>query len=323
MNQPFHPAQMPMLITDKTQTLSEILVRWRSGNVKKIAFVPTMGALHDGHLSLVRLAKEKADKVVVSIFVNPTQFAPHEDFDTYPRDIAKDLKLLQDECVDLVYTPSEKEIYPEGAVQTVKAGKAAEGLESDFRPHFFGGVVTVVHTLFTQVQPDIAIFGEKDFQQLQVIREMVQTQNLPIEIIGAPIARDDYGLALSSRNAYLSADELEIARMLNQAIYKAAFDISSLPSSRWHAEGVGTNGIQNSQRVQPADIVDPRCLSPAAQDRGDDVEGILKEATQSLLTCGFDKVDYVTFKPEWNRVLAAAWLGKTRLIDNCTVEKSA
>jgi pantoate--beta-alanine ligase len=323
MNQPFHPAQMPMLTTDKTKTLQDIVGRWRAGDAEKIAFVPTMGALHNGHLSLVRLAKEKADKVVVSIFVNPTQFAPHEDFDTYPRDIAKDLKLLQTEGVDLVYTPSEAEIYPAGKTITTRAGQAAQGLESDFRPHFFDGVATVVHNLFKQVQPDIAIFGEKDFQQLQVIGEMVKAQSLPIEIIGAPIARDDYGLALSSRNTYLSADELEIARMLNQAIYKAAFDISFLPSSRWHAEGVGTNGIQNSQRVQPADIVDPRCLSPAAQDRGDDVEGILDEAAQSLLTCGFDKVDYVTFKPEWNRVLAAAWLGKTRLIDNCTVEKSA
>jgi pantoate--beta-alanine ligase len=292
-----------------------------------------MCALHEGHLSLVRLAKEKADKVVVSIFVNPTQFAPHEDFDTYPRDIPKDLKLLQDEGVDLVYKPDISEIYPstlslnpspfrerEGAERKGEGlQNAAQGLESDFRPHFFAGVKTVVQILFDQVQPDIAIFGEKDFQQLQVIREMVQTQNLPIEIIGAPIARDKYGLALSSRNAYLSDGELEIARMLNQAIYKAAFDISSMPSSRWHAEGVGINGIQKGQRAEPADIVDPRCLSPAAQDRGDDVNRILNEATQSLLTCGFDKVDYVIFKPEWNRVLAAAWLGKTRLIDNCTV----
>lgn len=279
MNQPFHPHQMPTLTTEKAQMLHDIINRWRKDSGVKVAFVPTMGALHDGHLSLVRLAKQKADKVVVSIFVNPTQFAPHEDFDTYPRDLPKDLKLLQMVGADLVYTPDEQEIYPEGARQTIQAGKAAESLESDFRPHFFGGVVTVVHTLFKQVQPDIAIFGEKDFQQLQVISEMVKTQKLPIEIIGAPIARDEYGLALSSRNAYLSEEELGIARMLNQAIYKAAFD------------------IQNGIAPQTA----------------------LDQATQSLLTCGFDKVDYVAFRPEWNRVLAAAWLGKTRLIDNCTI----
>lgn len=324
MNQPFHPAQRPMLTTDKAQTLQDIVTRWRGGRAETIAFIPTMGALHNGHLSLVRLAKQQADKVVVSIFVNPTQFAPHEDFDTYPRDIPKDLKLLQTEGVDLVYTPSEAEIYPstlslnpspfirerEGVQRQGEGSQnAAQALESDFRPHFFDGVKTVVKILFNQVEPDIAIFGEKDFQQLQVIREMVRFENLPIEIIGAPIARDEYGLALSSRNAYLSEEELEIARMLNQAIYNCAYKINALTSSRLERSGMEGSLLQKSSR--------------SLDYARDDVEGILNEATQSLLICGFDKVDYVAFKPEWNRVLAAAWLGKTRLIDNCEVEKTA
>ncbi len=238
----------------------------------RTGFVPTMGALHEGHLSLIRLAHQHADTVIVSIYVNPTQFAPHEDFDSYPRDIEGDLALLEKEGVSLVYLPSEGDIYPNGAEVSTKAGNAGEGLESDFRPHFFHGVATVVRHLFEQVRPDIAVFGEKDFQQLQVIQEMVATYSLPVEIIGGPIARDDHGLALSSRNAYLSEDELEIARMLNQILYKAA-----------------ENPSQES----------------------------LEEAQEMMLSAGFVKVDYVAFKPEWNRALAAGWLGKTRLIDNC------
>lgn len=240
----------------------------------RVGFVPTMGALHEGHLSLMRLASEKADTVVVSIYVNPTQFAPHEDFDAYPRDVESDLARLKAEPVDIVYLPSEADIYPDGPGVRVKAGAAAAGLETDFRPHFFDGVCTVVHRLFTLVRPDVAVFGEKDFQQFQVIREMVDAHAMGIDIIGAPIARDEYGLALSSRNAYLSADELGIARMLNQAVYFAA--------------------------EQPGD------------ER-------LEDAKEMLLRAGFDKVDYVAFKPEWRRVLAAAWIGKTRLIDNCAV----
>ncbi|MCB9982663.1 MAG: pantoate--beta-alanine ligase [Rhodospirillales bacterium] len=241
----------------------------------RVAFVPTMGALHAGHLSLMRLAKEKADKVVVSIFVNPTQFAPHEDFDTYPRDLDGDVKLLSSVGVDAVYAPSEADLYPEGAKSDQEAGAAAAGLESAFRPHFFDGVVTVVYRLFKAVQPDVAVFGEKDFQQLQVIREMVADKGLGIEIIGGPIARDEFGLALSSRNAYLSEGELEIARMLNQVI----FNVAQGPS-----------------------------------------EERLAEAEEMILQAGFDKVDYVAYRPEWKRVLVAAWLGKTRLIDNCSAQ---
>ena len=247
---------------------------------QSLAFVPTMGALHDGHISLVELAKTKAAKVAVSIFVNPTQFAPHEDFDSYPRDIESDLKKLEKAGVALVYLPQEHDIYPHGKALTVKAGKQAKGLESDFRPHFFDGVTTVVKTLFDQVRPQIAIFGEKDYQQLLVISEMVQNEGLDIQIIGAPIARDEFGLALSSRNAYLSSDELEIARMLNQVLYKAAYDIS---------------------------------------EKRDENEA-LSEANQNLLAAGFDKIDY--FSVRGHRVLCAAWLGITRLIDNTEIPKS-
>lgn len=260
-----------MIVTKSAAELAQHIDALKK-NGETLGFVPTMGALHEGHLSLMRLADEKANKVIVSIYVNPTQFAPHEDFDAYPREVDRDLEQLCNEGVALAYLPSEEDIYPNGTQATIKAGEAAKGLESDFRPHFFGGVTTVVHELFTQVRPDVAVFGEKDFQQLQVIREMVETHDMGIEIIGAPIARDEHGLALSSRNAYLSEGELEIARMLNQVMYNVA---------------------QNP------------------------TEETLKEATEMLLTTGFDKVDYISHKPEWNRVLAAAWLGKTRLIDNC------
>jgi len=264
----------------KTAQSLEAFKAFRNQLSDRIGFVPTMGALHEGHLSLVRLAKEHTDHVIVSIYVNPTQFAPHEDFDSYPRDMEGDLALLEREGVELAFLPAEADIYPGGPVTSVQAGPTHEGLESDFRPHFFHGVATVVHRLFEIVRPTHAVFGEKDFQQLQVIRDMVAQQQMGIEIIGAPIARDDHGLALSSRNAYLSEEELEIARMLNQVIYKAAHDIS---------EG------------------------------GDDVARIEQEAAQMLLTAGFDKVDYVTAKSNWSRVLAAGWVGKTRLIDNCHV----
>ena len=233
---------------------------------EKIGFVPTMGALHEGHLSLVKHVQQHAECVVVSIFVNPTQFAPHEDFDSYPRDEAEDAQKLEDVGVDILFLPTEDVLYPTGYNSSIKAGDAARELETTFRPHFFDGVVNVVHRLFNAVKPDTAVFGEKDFQQLQVLKEMVESQNLPIEIIGAPIIRDEYGLALSSRNAYLSEDELNIARQLNKILRIAA----------------------KTQNIE--------------------------EAKNVLLSAGFDKIDYI--EQRWGRILAAAWLGKTRLIDN-------
>ncbi|MFK7838740.1 MAG: pantoate--beta-alanine ligase [Bdellovibrionales bacterium] len=253
-----------MHVFDHQDALTPYIQMLKS-NGKRIGFVPTMGALHDGHLSLVEYAKNQCDQVVVSIFVNPTQFAPGEDFDVYPRDTNRDVSLLKSIGVDCVYLPDVLDIYPNGPIITVKAGDAAKGLESDFRPHFFDGVCTVVHRLFEIAQPDIAVFGEKDYQQMMVIREMVETHHLKIDIVGAPIVRDSHGLALSSRNAYLNKDEMEIARCLNVVL-------KSGPSN-----------------------------------------------AQTLLDVGFEKIDYI--EERWGRILAAAWIGKTRLIDNCEIKE--
>ncbi len=259
------PEQQEIRATSLKAELCEVIQGWKDRHLKT-GLVPTMGALHEGHLSLVKLALEKADRCVVSIFVNPTQFAPHEDFAAYPREEEKDIEKLEKAGAHLVYMPPEKEIYPQGTGTHIKAGAAAKGLESDFRPAHFNGVVNVVYRLFEQVKPDIAVFGEKDFQQLQVIKEMAEAQNLSVEIIGAPIVRDEEGLALSSRNAYLSEEELKIARQLNRVF---------------------------SETAQTGDI---------------------EAAKVKLLEAGFDKIDYI--EPRWNRILSAAWLGKTRLIDN-------
>ncbi len=231
-----------------------------------IGFVPTMGALHDGHMTLIEKAKEHASCTVVSIFVNPTQFAPHEDFDSYPREASEDAKKLAEAGVDILFLPNEDVLYPDGYATDIKAGSPSLGLETDFRPHFFDGVVNVVSRLFDAVKPDVAIFGEKDFQQLQVIRDMVETHNMGINVIGAPIARDEHGLALSSRNAYLSDDELQVARQLNQVLHNLT----------------------------------------TTQD--------FENAHKALTEIGFDKIDYI--EKRWDRILAAVWLGKTRLIDN-------
>jgi pantoate--beta-alanine ligase len=266
------------MIICKSKAELEQQIQKLKNEKQRIAFVPTMGALHDGHLSLVDVACQRADAVVVSIYVNPTQFAPHEDFDAYPRDIERDCAALSEAGAHIVYLPREQDIYPDGAQVSVQAGKAADGLESDFRPHFFHGVTTVVSRLFNQIKPDVAVFGEKDFQQLHVIEEIVIREKLDLEIVGVKIIRDEYGLALSSRNEYLSPGELEIARMLNQVVYKAAFDV--------------------------------------AQDI--DADQAISAAEAALLTCGFDKVDYVSVLK--GRVFAAVWLGKTRLIDNAPIE---
>lgn len=189
---------------------------------KKIGFVPTMGAIHDGHLSLINVAKTKSDFIVVSIFVNPTQFARDEDFDSYPRTEKSDALLLEKVGADLIFAPTTSELYSDGLNSDVKPGSEAQGLETDFRPDFFKGVVNVVDRLFKAVKPDVAVFGEKDYQQLQVIKQMVTGTNSQVEIIGAPIIRDGHGLALSSRNAYLSNKELKIAQSLNIVLQKTA-----------------------------------------------------------------------------------------------------
>jgi pantoate--beta-alanine ligase len=278
------PVPIIQNITDLQTTLSG----WRRG---RVALVPTMGALHEGHLALVREARSRADCVVVSIFVNPTQFAPHEDFSRYPRDLSADhTKLARDGAVDLVFAPSPVEMYPTGFATKILVDGPAAGLESDFRPHFFGGVATVVAKLLLQCQPDIAVFGEKDYQQLLVIKRMVRDLDIATEIVPVPTVREVDGLALSSRNAYLSASEREIAPILNRALLAAG--------------GRARSGVS----------------VPKAEAEG----------TAALLNAGFDRVDYFairdaeTLQPIRDvarpaRVLAAAWLGKTRLIDNVPV----
>src|SRR6201995_4109151 len=191
------------------------IAMWRGGGAS-IGLVPTMGALHDGHLSLVREIRTRSEKIIESIFVNPTQFAPHEDFDRYPRDFDADMaKLAAADAVDMVFAPSVLEMYPEGCTTTVSVGGPSAGLETNFRPHFFNGVATVVAKLLIAASPDIAVFGEKDYQQLQVIKHMVRDLALPVTIIGAPTLREADGLALSSRNAYLSPSERVTAGQLN------------------------------------------------------------------------------------------------------------
>ena len=188
-----------------------------------IALVPTMGALHDGHVSLVRLAKRRAGKVVVSIFVNPTQFAPSEDFGSYPRTWKADVAKLAAENVDLIWNPDVKTMYPEGfATRILTEGPATAGLEDRFRPHFFGGVTTVVGKLFTQVRPDVAIFGEKDFQQLRVVTRMAGDLDLGVKVIGSRTVRERDGLAMSSRNVYLSPQDRLVAPALYRAMKESA-----------------------------------------------------------------------------------------------------
>jgi pantoate--beta-alanine ligase len=264
--------------------------KWRK-NSAKIALVPTMGALHEGHIAHLLHARKRAEHVVVSIFVNPAQFSPQEDFDCYPRDINSDThKLHLAGGADLIYAPGTKEIYPEGVVSKPVVDGPASGLESDFRPLFFGGVVTVVEKLFRQVEPDFATFGEKDYQQLLVVKRLARELDMNIEILAVPIVRETDGLALSSRNAYLSAGERKIAPALFQALQDVAARIRS------------------SHEIAQAEA----------------------EGNAALLTAGFDRVDYCavrdaeTLRPirEFrapSRVLAAAWLGKTRLIDNIAV----
>src|ERR1700741_4906712 len=216
--------QMPRspLIVRNVSALRRAVDNLRSRKAT-VALVPTMGALHDGHVSLVRLAKRRADKVVVSIFVNPTQFAPSEDFGAYPRTWEEDVAKVTAEKTDLIWHPDAKAMYPDGfATRIVPEGPATVGLEDRFRPHFFGGVATVVGKLFTQCRPDVAIFGEKDFQQLRVVTQMARDLDLGVKVIGSRTVRERDGLAMSSRNVYLSPDQRLIAPVLFQAMKQCA-----------------------------------------------------------------------------------------------------
>jgi len=262
-----------------------------TANKATTALVPTMGALHDGHISLVRLAKRRAKKVIVSIFVNPTQFAPSEDFSSYPRTWNADLARLAAEKVDLIWNPDVKTMYPGGFATTIMTGgPATVGLEDRFRPQFFAGVATVVGKLFTQCQPDFAIFGEKDFQQLRVVTRMARDLDLAVKVIGSRTLRERDGLAMSSRNIYLSPQERRAAPQIYRAMKESAMRLRA----------------------------------------GEDNEAALAAGAQLVGAAGFT-LDYfevrhadtlapiTSVKEGPMRILVAAKIGATRLIDNMAV----
>jgi len=258
---------------------------------RTIALVPTMGALHQGHFSLVRRAQSRADCVIVSIFVNPTQFAPHEDLSTYPRPFAADVAALSEREIALIWAPSVQTMYPQGfATRVVPEGPASVGLEDASRPHFFAGMTTVVAKLLIQCDPDIALFGEKDYQQLKVVSRLVRDLGLKTRIVAAPIVRERTGLALSSRNRYLTAAERQNAPALYRALKQAAAKIAD----------------------------------------GEPIAKVLQQAREAVTRAGlqpdyFEARNANTLQPlksgagEPIRLLAAARLGATRLIDNIAV----
>lgn len=270
--------------------LRRALERYRKAG-ERIALVPTMGALHRGHLALVREAGRRAKRVVVSVFVNPAQFAPHEDFASYPRSFATDIKVLREAKVDLVWAPSVEAMYPDGfATRLAPEGAAKAGLEDEFRPHFFGGVATVVAKLFTQVSPDFALFGQKDYQQLRVVTQMAKDLDLQVKVIGVPTVREPDGLALSSRNVYLSAAERAVAPMLHRVLKGCATRIRG---------GEKVDRVLNVGRIE----ID---LAGFALD--------YLEARHALTL-----TPITSPKDGPIRLFVAARLGKTRLIDNVGV----
>jgi pantoate--beta-alanine ligase len=262
------------------------VARWRKGG-KSIALVPTMGALHAGHLALVERGRSLCDRVVASLFVNPAQFAPNEDLARYPRDEAGDAAKLAEARADLLYAPPLAEIYPPGFSTAVDAGAIAQGQDGRFRPGHFQGVATVVTKLLLQARPDVACFGEKDYQQLHVVKQVVRDLDIPVRIEGVPTVREADGLALSSRNLYLSPEERRLAPMLYRVLGETA----------------------------------------ARLEGGEAAAAALAAAVATLARAGFTKIDYVeacdaeTLAPldradRPGRLLAAVWLGRTRLIDN-------
>ena len=278
----------PIPVAPDVPTLRHVISGWRASG-EPVALVPTMGALHEGHLSLVRLARRHAARVVVSIFVNPTQFAPNEDFSKYPRTFDEDCRKLQGEA-DLVFAPGVEDMYPQGDVTTVSlSGPASAGLEDRFRPSHFTGVATVVSKLLIQALPEVAVFGEKDYQQLRVVTRMATDLHIPTRIVPGPTLREPNGLALSSRNRYLTAEEKERAALIHAVLRDCAAGIRA----------------------------------------GLDIRRALEEGRGRLSSAGFD-LDYLEARDAESleeagnesgplRLLVAARLGSTRLIDNIAV----
>ncbi len=278
-------------VVNSIKETRDIIKSWRDKGYK-IGFVPTMGYFHKGHLALMEEAKRLTDKVVVSIFVNPTQFGPNEDLARYPRDLNRDIRLAKNVGVDLIFAPEASDMYSPDFQTWVNVEKLSQGLCGEFRPGHFRGVATVVTKLFNIVQPDIAVFGQKDYQQLLVIKKMVQDLNMPIEIVGHPIVREEDGLAMSSRNTYLSLKERESALSLYKALIhaKALIEKGERSSSKIRQE---IKELINSYPLTKLEYIflgDPDTLTP------------------------YDK----TIKHK-TLIALAVWVGKTRLIDNSII----
>jgi len=277
---------------DIVRTVAELrshISMWRKEGLS-VALVPTMGSLHAGHLSLMKVGKGRSDKVIATIFVNPLQFAPNEDFETYPRREDSDIQKLVEEDIDLLFAPDVKEMYRPDATTTISVGGLTDCLCALSRPGFFDGVATVVTKLLLQALPDIAIFGEKDYQQLLVIKRLATDLDIPVEIIGAPTIREEDGLALSSRNVYLDTKSRSIAPSMYNILNEYASDISN----------------------------------------GNDIKKSLQLAKQNMQKSGFEKIEYLDLRSSQtlqacndikkpSRLFAAAWLGSTRLIDNLAI----
>ncbi len=273
--------------------LRSAIASWRRSG-ETVALVPTMGALHAGHLSLLELAHARCQRIVVSLFINPTQFGPKEDYAAYPRDEAADAAKLAAAGADLLYAPAVSEMYPEGFATQVTVRRLTEHLCGPYRPGHFEGVATVVTKLLLQSLPDVAVFGEKDWQQLQVIRRLARDLDIPVAIAGAPTMREADGLAMSSRNAYLSPSERAIAASLNRGLRELAQAVA----------------------------------------RGEPCRAAEEHALRVLLENGFTSVDYVTVADAETlqpierigkrpaRAFAAAWLRRTRLIDNVAIDEA-
>lgn len=273
-------------------TLRQHVSRWRTEGLS-VALVPTMGALHEGHLALIDIATTSAERVVVSAFVNPMQFAPNEDFEQYPRNMDDDISAVEARGGHILFAPDAEEVYGDGFVTRIQVGGVGEGLEANERPGFLVGVATVVAKLLLQCAPDSAVFGEKDFQQLLVVRRLVRDLDIPVQILSCPIVRDEFGLALSSRNAYLSKKQIAIARRLNVVLREISEKISA------------------KEKISEA----------------------LAWGENRLLQEGFDKVDYLELRDgetfdavemlmsddRQARLLAAVRMGSVRLIDNMPV----
>jgi pantoate--beta-alanine ligase len=273
-----------MKIVNFKADLHQIVEQYKSKG-KIIGFVPTMGALHQGHLSLIDIARQHSDIVAVSIYVNPKQFGPNEDFAAYPRTIEEDIKKLQSKHIDILYLPEESEIYGDDFEDYISVGAIGKDLEGIARPGFFDGVATVVNQLFLHVRPDISVFGEKDFQQLNIIKTLKHS----VKIISAPIIREKDGLAMSSRNVYLSDQERKIAPVLYACLTKIAHDIKN----------------------------------------GNDIDGAIRCGKEMLIKAGFNKVDYIELRNRDSlyktyetpaQLLAAVYIRNIRLIDNISVE---